>query len=102
MCYDENTGLKGAMEAMKRIICGAVLAICGAIIDSAIIIAAAAYSTTLNSWKGSKLWYSVFGGPVFDGEANLSLNLGVPFVIGAGFFAVGIAILLIDAFKKTI
>ncbi len=85
---------------MKKIICGAVLAICGAMIDSAIIIAAAAYSATLTSWSGSKLWYSVFGGPVFAGEANLSLNLGIPFVIGVVLFALGIALVLSEALKR--
>jgi hypothetical protein len=46
---------------MKKIITGAVLALCGTMIDCSIILGAAFYSQGLTSWSGSKLWYAIFG-----------------------------------------
>ena len=85
---------------MKKTIIGAILAVCGTILDTGIILAASVYCTTLNSWTGSKFWYSVFGAPTYGYEANLSLNLGVPFVFGAVILFLGAAVLVMELFHK--
>ena len=83
---------------MKKIVIGAILAICGTIIDSVIILAASLYCSSLNSWSGSKLWYAIFGATHYGNEANLSLNLGIPFIFGAILLLSGIVILFIELY----
>lgn len=85
---------------MKKVIIGASLALFGVIIDCAIIISASVYCSSLNSWSGSKLWFAVFGVTNYSNEANLSLNLGIPFVFGAILLLCGIVVLVIEYFNK--
>ena len=85
---------------MKKTIIGSIFAICGTIIDTGIIVSASGYATTLNSWVGSKLWYSIFGAATYGNEADLSLNLGLPFIFGAIMLLFGFAILVSELFVK--
>jgi hypothetical protein len=85
---------------MKKTIIGAVLAICGTIITTCIIITASTYCATLTSWTGSKFWYAVFGTPNLVNEVNLSLNLGLPFVFGSIILLMGVIILVVELFGK--
>ena len=85
---------------MKKTIIGAIFMICGTIIDVGILVAASIYATTLNSWVGSKLWYSIFGVATYGNEANLSLNLGVPFIFGAIIILLGLIILISELVIK--
>jgi len=89
-----------AENPMKKVIVGATLALCGTLIDCVIIISASIYCSTLNSWVGSKLWYAVFGANHYGNETNLSLNLGVPFVLGTVLLLCGIVLLTIEYFNK--
>ena len=84
---------------MKRVWIGTALMACGTAIDGIIILSAAIYSSSLHSWSGSKLWYAIFG-TMYDYGANLSLNLWVPFVLGAVLLLCGILALAIEYFKK--
>jgi hypothetical protein len=86
---------------MKKVIIGLTLALCGTIIDCAIIIGASAYCASLNSWAGSKFWYAVFGATRYGNEVNLSLNLGLPFVFGGILILIGLVVLAIEYFNKS-
>ncbi len=85
---------------MRRIAAGGFISLCGAFILAAIIITAGIYAASLASWSGySKFWYVIFGAPAF-GEVNLSLNLGIPFVVSLILLSAGIAIMIVDLFRK--
>ncbi len=74
---------------MKQVIAGGFLALCGAIINAAIIIAAGAYSTALNSWVGFKFWYAIFSRDISQG-----MGLGLLFIISSIFLLTGIVIMV--------
>ncbi len=74
---------------MKQVIAGGFIALCGAIINAAIIIAAGAYSTTLNSWVGFKIWYAIFSRDISQG-----MGLGVFFIISTILILAGILIMV--------
>jgi len=78
---------------MKKDVLGAVLTLCGTIMDTGIFIAAAVYAPSLNSGDGSKMWYAIFGAPTYGNEVNRSLNLGIPFVIATLSIVIGIILL---------
>jgi len=71
---------------MKRIIIGSVLMITGTIIDLSIIIVASFYLLGMKEWDGLHLWSAIFG-------SQISLSLGVPFIIGLILFIIGLIIL---------
>ena len=85
---------------MKKTIIGTALAALGTLIDGLIILGASIYCQSLNSWSGSKLWYAIFGATHYRNEANLSLNLGIPFVFGAVLLLCGVVILAVEYFQK--
>jgi len=74
---------------VKQVIAGGFLALCGAIINAAIIIAAGAYSTALNSWVGFKFWYAIFSRDISQG-----MGLGLLFIISSIFLLTGIVIMV--------
>ncbi len=74
---------------MKQVIAGGFLALCGAIINAAIIIAAGAYSTALTSWVGFKFWYAIFSRDLSHG-----MGLGLYFLVSSILFLVGIVIMI--------
>lgn len=74
---------------MKQVITGGFLALCGATINAAIIIAAGAYSTALTSWVGFKFWYAIFSRDLSQG-----MGLGIFFIISSIFILVGIIIMV--------
>lgn len=84
---------------MRKIIIGSVFFISGVITSLSIIISAAFYATNITEWRGSKLWFAIFG--AYDMEASQSLNLGLPFTIGLVLFTMGLIILLKEYFNKS-
>lgn len=91
---------QGVNCVLKRVIIGAFISLCSAIIDAAIIITAGIYSSSLTSWSGkSKFWYAIFGAQRYGNEANLSLNLGELFIIASILFVLGIIIMIIELFN---
>lgn len=85
---------------MKRTIIGGIFALCGAIIDTGVLMSAAFYATTLSAWSGSKAWYAIFGGKIYENQADLSLRYGVPFAIGAVLLIAGIAMLIAELLRS--
>ncbi len=78
---------------MKRTIIGAALALCGAIIDTGIVLAAAVYAANVTSWQGSLFWYALFGDRY---QADAGLRLGIPFVVGAVLLLLGLILLIVE------
>lgn len=74
---------------MKQVIAGGFLSLCGAIINAAIIIAAGAYSTALNSWVGFRFWYAIFSCDISQG-----MGLGLYFSISVILLLVGIVVMI--------
>jgi len=85
---------------MKKAIIGSVIMLSGVIITMSIIIVAALYLPNITGWSGSKLWYAIFGAKQYGNEVAQSLFLGVPFVIGIIFVALGLIILAVEFLKK--
>lgn len=73
----------------------------GAIVTLSLIITAALYVPNINQWRGSKLWFEIFGAQDM-GATVQSLSVGIPFIIGLILFAIGLNILTIEYFKKVI
>lgn len=46
---------------MKRTIIGGILLFTGTLISLAILIVAALYIPNITAWRGSKLWFAIFG-----------------------------------------
>ena len=84
---------------MKKVIIGAIFAVCGAFIDGVILLGAAIYSQTMYEWIGTKLWYTIFTPDAYY-QPNIGLNLGIPFVFGAILLLCGLVILSIECFRK--
>ncbi|MBP1756812.1 MAG: hypothetical protein H6Q59_3210 [Firmicutes bacterium] len=84
---------------MKRTIIGSVLMFSGVLITLSLIITATFYIPHINTWRGSKLWFAIFGASDM-GFGVQSLSVGLPFVIGLILFAVGLLILVIEYFDK--
>ena len=74
---------------MKQVITGGFLALCGAIINAAIIIAAGAYSTALTSWVGFRFWCAIFSRDLSQG-----MGLGIFFIISSILLLVGILLMV--------
>jgi hypothetical protein len=84
---------------MKRTIIGSVLLISGLLITLSLIITATLYVPKITEWRGSKLWFAIFGASDL-GSTVQSLTVGVPFMIGLLLFIVGLLILIIEYFNK--
>lgn len=82
---------------MKRIVIGSVLMITGVIITLSLIITATFYVPNITQWRGSKLWFVIFGAK--DLETSQSLFVGEPFTIGLILFIVGLIILAVEYFS---
>ncbi|RAV17747.1 hypothetical protein [Paenibacillus contaminans] len=85
---------------MKKTFIGGILMFTGALISLAILITAALYVPQITAWRGSKLWYAIFGAEQFGNEAAQSLSLGFPFVLGVILFVLGLVVLILEYFKK--
>jgi hypothetical protein len=81
---------------MKKSIIGGLLMFNGTIICLTIIILASCYIPSINTWRGTKLWFVIFGAS--DLKNAESLFLGVPFVIGVTLFFLGLLVLIIEYF----
>lgn len=87
---------------MKRTIIGGFIMLFGVLITLSIILTAAIYVPSIDSWSGqSKLWFAIFGAKNFGNEVVQSLFLGVPFIIGLLFSIVGLLILGREYFTNT-
>ena len=84
---------------MKKTIIGSVFMMVGVIIDISILITAALYIPNINTWRGLKIWFAIFGAKDMGNTAQ-SLYLGMPFVVGFIFFILGFVILAVEYFKK--
>ena len=91
--------LKRRCSVVKRTIIGSVLMITGAIITLSLIITATLYVPRITEWRGSKLWFVIFGAKDL-GDTAQSLSVGVPFVVGLILFIIGLIILAIEYFNK--
>lgn len=83
---------------MKRTIIGTVLMITGAIISLSLIIIATFCVPNITEWRGSKLWFAIFGAKDL-GATVQSLSVGVPFLVGLILFIIGLIILTIEYFS---
>lgn len=83
---------------MKRVIIGSIFMLTGLIATLSLIIMAALYVPSITQWRGSKLWYAIFGAK--DLGYTQSLSVGVPFVVGLILLLAGIIILSIEYFSK--
>ncbi|WP_055668606.1 hypothetical protein [Desnuesiella massiliensis] len=83
---------------MKRTIIGSVLMITGVIISLSLIITATLYIPKITQWRGSKLWFAIFGAKDL-GDTVQSLSVGIPFIIGLALFLIGLSILAIEYFS---
>ncbi|UVI29269.1 hypothetical protein [Paenibacillus spongiae] len=86
---------------MKRTIIGGLLFSSGALICLVILILAALHVPSITAWRGSKLWFAIFGTnePMGNNEVN-SLFLGFPFIVGIVLFILGFIVLVVEYFKK--
>lgn len=84
---------------MKRTIIGSVLLLSGTLISLSLIIIATFYVFKINEYRGTKIWFIIFGARDL-GRSAQSLNIGIPFVVGLILFGLGFLILLIEYFKK--
>lgn len=83
---------------MKRTVIGSVLFITGTIINLSLIITATFYVPKITQWRGSKLWFAIFGAKDL-GSGVQSLSVGLPFKIGLLLFIIGFIILVIEYFS---
>ncbi|WP_374017452.1 hypothetical protein ABU162_25390 [Paenibacillus thiaminolyticus] len=83
---------------MKKLLIGSVILFNGTMICLTLIILAALYSSSIDTWRGTKFWFAIFGAT--DISNAQSLFLGVPFVIGLMLFFFGLLVLIIEYFKK--
>jgi len=82
---------------VKKTIIGSVFMFSGILITLSLIITAALYVPKITEWRGSRLWFAIFGASDL-GSTTESLTLGVPFVIGLLLFGMGLLILLKEYF----
>ncbi|MEK8130401.1 hypothetical protein WMW72_21060 [Paenibacillus filicis] len=85
---------------MKKTIIGGILTCTGTFISLAILIAAALYVPSITAWRGSKLWFAIFGTDSLGDQVVQSLFLGLPFTVGIVLFVLGLVVLAIEYFKK--
>ncbi|MCI3919174.1 hypothetical protein MO973_02870 [Paenibacillus sp. TRM 82003] len=85
---------------MKRTIIGGILLLNGTLISLSILIAAALYVPSITYWRGSKLWFAIFGAKDLGNEVVQSLSLGFPFVVGLVLFTLGLLVLIVEFFNK--
>jgi glucose-6-phosphate-specific signal transduction histidine kinase len=86
-------------KIMKKTIIGSVFMITGMIITLSLIITASLYVPTITEWRGTKLWFVIFGSKCM-GSSVQSLCCGTPFVIGMILFITGFIILVVEYFNK--
>lgn len=84
---------------MKRTVIGSVFMVSGIFITLSLIVIATFYVPEITQWRGSKLWFAIFGANDM-GNAVQSLSVGIPFIIGLILFAIGLLILSIEYLKK--
>ncbi|AIQ50697.1 hypothetical protein [Paenibacillus sp. FSL R7-0331] len=76
---------------MKNTLIGSVFLFCGTIVCLAIIILATNFLPSVDTYKGTKIWFAIFGA---SGYKSYSLNLGIPFTIGLIFVVLGTIVLI--------
>ncbi|WP_025028631.1 hypothetical protein [Caldalkalibacillus mannanilyticus] len=81
---------------MKRITIGGILMFFGTLICLTIIILASQFVPMISEWRGTKLWFLIFGAK--DLNHTYSLFLGTPFIIGTILFTLGLIVLLVELY----
>ncbi|WP_318617551.1 hypothetical protein [Sporosarcina sp. YIM B06819] len=87
---------------MKRTVIGGFIMMAGLLTTLTIILVAALYVPSINSWSGSKLWYAIFGAKRYGNEVVDSLFLGFPFIVGLLLAILGLVILVMEYFDKSL
>ncbi len=85
---------------MNRMIIGAAFLLCGTLLFSAILVAGAVFSTALDSWSGSKLWYAILGNSYPD-EGMQTMGLSFFFYFSIILFLIGFIMLLWETIVNT-
>ncbi|WP_152393336.1 hypothetical protein [Paenibacillus guangzhouensis] len=85
---------------MKRTIIGATFLFMGSLISLAILIAAALYIPSITAWRGTKLWFAIYGANDMGNDVQ-SLFLGLPFTVGIVLFILGFIVLVFEYFNKS-
>lgn len=88
---------------MKKTLIGGFIMLAGLFTSLTIILAAAIYAPNISSWSGkSKVWYVIFGEKQVGEEFVDSLFLGFPFIVGLIFTILGLVILVLAYFDKSL
>ncbi|MEK4509735.1 hypothetical protein EJP82_27690 [Paenibacillus anaericanus] len=82
---------------MKKTIIGITFIAIGTAICLRIITLASELFPTVDVWRGTKLWFAIFG--AMDLSNEQSLFLGAPFVLGVILFFLGLLILIVEYFN---
>lgn len=85
---------------MKKIIIGGLLMFHGTLICLTIITLASSVVPTISEWRGTKLWFVIFGAK--DMDYAESLFLGVPFIIGVFLFTFGFIVIFLELYSDVI
>jgi hypothetical protein len=85
---------------MKKTIIGGLLMFHGTLICLTIITLASSVVPRISEWRGTKLWFVIFGAK--DMNYTDSLFLGVPFLIGAVLFVFGLTVIILDLYSDFI
>ncbi|MBS4200127.1 hypothetical protein KHA93_10835 [Bacillus sp. FJAT-49732] len=83
---------------MKRSIIGGFLMFNGTLICLTIIILAVNYFPKVSEYRGTELWFIIFGATDIDNAQ--SLYLGIPFSAGIISFFLGFIVLIFEYFSK--
>jgi len=83
---------------MKRTVIGTVFMFIGLFICLTIIVLAIIQLPHIDTWRGQKLWFTIFGAT--DLGNSQSLFLGIPFVAGVILFLCGLLMLSIEYFNS--
>lgn len=79
---------------MKKVTIGALLMFHGTLISMTIIILASRIVPEITEWRGTKLWFVIYGAKDMDYAA--SLFLGTPFTIGVIIFTLGFIVIIAE------
>lgn len=90
----ENKIFTEEMQQMKKTIIGITFITIGTAICLSIIELASNLINTIDVWRGTKLWFAIFGAR--DLREEPSLFLGTPFILGGILFFLGLIMLIVE------
>ncbi|MFN7250487.1 MAG: hypothetical protein ACK4M9_06785 [Anaerobacillus sp.] len=85
---------------MKKTIIGGLLMFHGTLICLTIITLASSVVPRISEWRGTKLWFVIFGAK--DMNYTDSLFLGGPFIIGSVLFIFGFIVIILELYSELI